>query len=221
VRAAGVALLVAVWPACNSNVSPPRPTETPSLDFVMTDMTGQEVALADFRGKPLLINFWATWCGPCKIEVPWFVEFTERYKEQQFTVVGISLDDPVEEIRAFAEQYQVNYTMLVGKGREEVARAGQGHRHPRQRVVREPDRGHVLVGGARMNDHWAARLACGCCVTFREGVEGSPVTVVLETKSPGCVMSIHVAGLPIFDHREALRPSTRLLPTVQTDYEES
>jgi hypothetical protein len=72
-----------------------------------------------------------------------------------------------------------------------------------------------------VNDHWAARLACGCRVTFRDGVEGSPVTVVLETKSAGCVMPIHVAGMPIFDHREALRPSTRLMPTVQTDYEES
>jgi peroxiredoxin len=123
VRAAGVALLVAAWPACNSNVSPPEPTETPSLDFVLNDMAGNEVALADFEGKPLLINFWATWCGPCKLEVPWFVEFTERYKDQQFTVVGISLDDPVEDIRAFAEEYKVNYTMLVGKGREEVARA--------------------------------------------------------------------------------------------------
>jgi len=66
-----------------------------------------------------------------------------------------------------------------------------------------------------------ARLACGCRVAFRDGVEGSPVVVVLQTKSPGCVMSIHVSGMPIYDHREALRPSTRLLPPVQTDYEES
>ena len=72
-----------------------------------------------------------------------------------------------------------------------------------------------------MNKHWAAQLACGCRLTFRDGVEGSPVTVVVESKAPGCVMSIHVAGLPIFDHREALRPSTRLPPAEHTDYEES
>lgn len=66
-----------------------------------------------------------------------------------------------------------------------------------------------------------ARLACGCAVSFREGVEGSPVLVVLAVKAPGCSVSIHVAGMPIYDHREALRPSTRLLPPVQTDYEES
>jgi hypothetical protein len=66
-----------------------------------------------------------------------------------------------------------------------------------------------------------ARLACGCQVTFGEGVEGSPVLVMLQTKAPGCVMSLHVAGMPIYDHREALRPSTRLLPPIHTDYEES
>ncbi|HWB18486.1 MAG TPA: hypothetical protein VG538_18920 [Vicinamibacterales bacterium] len=66
-----------------------------------------------------------------------------------------------------------------------------------------------------------ATLACGCRVTFRAGVEGSPVTVLIERKADGCVMPIHVTGSPVFDHREALRPSTRLLPVLQSDYEES
>lgn len=66
-----------------------------------------------------------------------------------------------------------------------------------------------------------ARLACGCQVGFRAGVEGSPVAVVLDRKSAACTMAIHVAGLPIYDHREALRPSTRLAPPIQSDYEES
>jgi len=65
-----------------------------------------------------------------------------------------------------------------------------------------------------------ARLACGCRLGFRAGVDGSPVTVVLETKSEGCTLSIHVAGLPIFDRREALRPSTRVGPLPERDYEE-
>ena len=66
-----------------------------------------------------------------------------------------------------------------------------------------------------------ARLACGCRVTFRAGVEGSPVAVVLAEKGPGCQAMGHVAGLPVFDHREALRPATRPLPPVQSDYEEN
>jgi hypothetical protein len=67
----------------------------------------------------------------------------------------------------------------------------------------------------------SATLACGCRIAFREGVEGSPVTVVIASKADACRMAIHVAGLPVFDHREALRPSTRLHPPVQPDYEEN
>ena len=65
-----------------------------------------------------------------------------------------------------------------------------------------------------------ARLACGCRIAFREGVEGSPVTVVVEDKAPGCVMPLHVRNLPIYDYREALRPSTRISPAEHEDFEE-
>ncbi len=66
-----------------------------------------------------------------------------------------------------------------------------------------------------------ARLACGCEVGFRDGVEGSPVTVVIQRKAEACRTPSHVGGLPVFDHREALRPPTRLPPPVQPDFEES
>ncbi len=65
-----------------------------------------------------------------------------------------------------------------------------------------------------------ARLACGCSLTFRQGVEGSPVTVVLETKSPACTVSWHVTGLPLYDYREAMRPPTRTLPPKEEGFEE-
>ena len=65
-----------------------------------------------------------------------------------------------------------------------------------------------------------ARLACGCRLTFREGVEGSPVTVVVDEKGAGCVMALHVRDLPVYDYREALRPPTRSLPAEEVDYEE-
>ena len=65
-----------------------------------------------------------------------------------------------------------------------------------------------------------ARLACGCRIRFRDGVEGSPVTVVLEEKAPGCVIPLHVRDLPLYDFREALRPSTRLGPPEEGEYEE-
>jgi hypothetical protein len=65
-----------------------------------------------------------------------------------------------------------------------------------------------------------ARLACGCRLAFREGVEGSPVTVVIDAKAPGCVISLHVQQLPIYDFREALRPPTRFLPIEEEEFEE-
>jgi hypothetical protein len=64
-----------------------------------------------------------------------------------------------------------------------------------------------------------AQLSCGCRVGFRAGVEGSPVTVIVERKADGCAILAHVGGLPVFDHREALRPSTRLGIRMQPDWE--
>ncbi|HXW04568.1 MAG TPA: hypothetical protein VD833_05000 [Vicinamibacterales bacterium] len=66
-----------------------------------------------------------------------------------------------------------------------------------------------------------ARLACGCRIAFRAGVEGSPVTVIVDEKAPACLSALHVRDLPVYDHREALRPSTRLLPPNEEEYEES
>ena len=65
-----------------------------------------------------------------------------------------------------------------------------------------------------------ARLACGCRVGFREGVEGSPVLVVVEVKSPQCASTQHVADLPLYDYRESMRPSTRMGPPEEEEYEE-
>ena len=65
-----------------------------------------------------------------------------------------------------------------------------------------------------------ARLGCGCRVAFRDGVEGSPVTVVLQEKAPTCTIPLHVRDLPLYDFREALRPSTRFAPPEEGEYEE-
>lgn len=65
-----------------------------------------------------------------------------------------------------------------------------------------------------------ARLSCGCRLAFRDGVEGSPVTVVVAEKSASCTLPIHVTGLPLYDYREALRPPTRALPPIEEEFEE-
>ncbi len=123
-RAGIAAMAVAAWPACAIDDQEEIPSAgTPSLDFVLKDMNGADVRLADFRGRPLLINFWATWCTPCKAEVPWFVEFSEKYRDERLAVVGISVDDAPEDIRTFAAEHKVTYPMLVGLGHDEVREA--------------------------------------------------------------------------------------------------
>jgi thiol-disulfide isomerase/thioredoxin len=87
------ALLVAAVPACARKPREVPSAGMPSLDFVLTDMDGKRVDLASFKGRPILINFWATWCPPCKAEIPWFIEFAEKYKSEKLAVIGISVDD--------------------------------------------------------------------------------------------------------------------------------
>jgi thiol-disulfide isomerase/thioredoxin len=92
-------------------------------DFELSDYMGKKVRLADYKGKVIFVNFWATWCGPCKYEIPMFVDLQQRYGAQGLSFLGISVDDPVEELKPFVDQYKMNYPVLVGLGREEVQEA--------------------------------------------------------------------------------------------------
>ncbi len=93
-----------------------------ALDFTLKDMNGVDVKLASFKGKPIVLNFWATWCGPCRAEIPSLVELQTAYMEQGMDVVilGISVDDPVEKLKPYATQMKMNYPVLVGNGRDDV-----------------------------------------------------------------------------------------------------
>lgn len=85
-------------------------------DFVLNDLQGKQVRLSDFRGKAVLLNFWATWCGPCKVEMPWFVELQKQYGPQGLEIVGVALDDSSREtISKFAKDMGVNYLILQGQ----------------------------------------------------------------------------------------------------------
>ena len=83
--------------------------------FTLKDANGQSVSLADYKGKVVLLNFWATWCGPCKIEIPWFVEFEQKYKDRGFAVLGVSMDEEGWEIvKPYIDKNKVNYRVLIG-----------------------------------------------------------------------------------------------------------
>ena len=97
--------------------SSPRITQsTVAPDFSLESLDGPTMRLSDLRGKAVLLNFWATWCGPCKIEMPWFVDFQKQYGSQGLQIVGVAMDDASrEDIGKFAKDMGVNYPILIGK----------------------------------------------------------------------------------------------------------
>jgi peroxiredoxin len=84
--------------------------------FALRDLEGHPVSLADYRGKVVLINFWATWCAPCQVEMPWFIALKEKYAAQGFTVLGIDKDYPEDlpKVPGFAKKMNLNYPVLYG-----------------------------------------------------------------------------------------------------------
>jgi thiol-disulfide isomerase/thioredoxin len=96
--------------------SPAVAKATLAPDFTLDSLEGKSMRLSDLRGKAVLLNFWATWCGPCKIEMPWFVDLQNQYGAQGLQIVGVAMDDASkEDIAKFAKDMGVNYPVLIGK----------------------------------------------------------------------------------------------------------
>ena len=84
-------------------------------NFTLKDADGNAVNLTDYRGKVVLVNFWATWCGPCEAEIPWFIEFEKKYKDQGFAVLGVSMDDDGwKSVRPYVASHKINYRIMIG-----------------------------------------------------------------------------------------------------------
>lgn len=85
-------------------------------DFTLETLEGKPVRLSAFRGQAVLLNFWATWCSPCKIEMPWFIELQKQYGPEGLQVVGVAMDDSSKsDIADFVKEMGVNYPILLGK----------------------------------------------------------------------------------------------------------
>lgn len=85
-------------------------------DFTLTDVNGDQVSLSDFSGKVIVLNFWATWCGPCRMEIPDFVDLQNKY-EDDLVIIGVSLDkDGPRAVEPFVKEYKINYPIIYGSG---------------------------------------------------------------------------------------------------------
>jgi cytochrome c biogenesis protein CcmG/thiol:disulfide interchange protein DsbE len=104
----------------NTNAYVKPADRSPAPDFTLTNSNGQPVRLSDFRGKVVLLNFWATWCPPCKQEIPWFIEFQRSNAQRGFSAIGVSMDDGGwGVVKPYIDETGVNYPVVIGN--DEVA----------------------------------------------------------------------------------------------------
>jgi cytochrome c biogenesis protein CcmG/thiol:disulfide interchange protein DsbE len=120
--AASVLLAGLCLTGCNTSSEPkskasvkPNSDRKAAPEFSLKDVDGRSVSLAEYKGKVVLLNFWATWCGPCKIEIPWFTEFEQKYKDRGFAVIGVAMDDDGwEAVKPYLGQAKINYRVVLG-----------------------------------------------------------------------------------------------------------
>jgi len=101
----------------------PKDEDIADLGFILKSPDGEDVRLSDYRGRPLIVNFWYTTCPPCRYETPTFIHLVDKYRDTGFTVLGISVSDTPEEIKAFAAEFGINYPLFVAKDRPDVMEA--------------------------------------------------------------------------------------------------
>ena len=113
-----IVLILALTYAANRYVthnpiaSTARPHSAP--DFTLPQITGPPLKLSDYRGKIVLLDFWATWCEPCRAEIPHFVELQNEYGSQGLQIIGVSMDDSPDPVPAFYKQFKMNYPVVMG-----------------------------------------------------------------------------------------------------------
>ena len=93
---------------CTTRVVPAK------LNYTLKDQDDKKVKLADFKGKVIVLNFWATWCGPCKVEIPAFVDLQTQYEPQGVQFIGVSVDDTAAKLRPYIAEHAMNYPVLQG-----------------------------------------------------------------------------------------------------------
>jgi peroxiredoxin len=95
--------------------NPSQTLSKSNIDFELQDLSGKPVKLSDYRGKIVLVNFWASWCGPCEFEIPMFLKMRREYQKRGFEIIGISMDEgSLEQLGEFIKQLKINYPVVMG-----------------------------------------------------------------------------------------------------------
>jgi peroxiredoxin len=118
--AAVISIALALWCA-TADAACAVDAKLANLDFKFKDLDGKSVSLSDDKGKVILLDFWATWCPPCRKEIPGFIELYNTYKSRGLVVIGVSMDDAddLSDVKRYAAQMKMNYPVLLGFGRED------------------------------------------------------------------------------------------------------
>jgi peroxiredoxin len=114
--------LSSLWAGADASspFSCPADAKPAKLDFTLKNADGRSVTLAEHKGEVILLDFWATWCGPCKFEIPGLVDLQSRYGQAGLQVIGVSVDDTAKQIEPFAAEYKMNYPVLLGLGHDDL-----------------------------------------------------------------------------------------------------
>ena len=103
--------------ACEANGKPAK------LNFTFNDLNNRKIALSDFKGKVIILDFWATWCVPCKAEIPGFIDLQKKYAGRGLQIVGLSVDDSLPTAKKYADAMKMNYPVLLAEGKEDILMA--------------------------------------------------------------------------------------------------
>ncbi|MGO9275121.1 MAG: TlpA family protein disulfide reductase [Terriglobia bacterium] len=123
VAVVGLYFVNRVWiaPVVSRSAATPDQKHPMAPNFSLKDMNGNKLDLADYKGKVVLLDFWATWCGPCRMEIPGFVELQERYRERGLAVIGVLTQDDESNVPLFYREFRMNYQVALGDDDGKVA----------------------------------------------------------------------------------------------------